>query len=181
MSRVAIEVVRVFPLYIYTQHYWIIIMEIQAHFGKPRSAYFMVHDNGELCTKYGWDEITTKLFTCRSKVWWIFLSKSMAFDRLPLEFIIKQQATPLPTAVRSEAILYYSMPPSVIPNIGNFCDLGPVSLQCCHIECDGVSNHRRLDCFIKRLVCGGANQRKHQSSTSLAIVRRIHRRWPEVY
>ena len=30
-------------------------------------------------------------------------------------------------------------------------------------------------------VCGGANQRKHQSSTSLAIVRRTHRRWREDY
>ena len=41
-----------------------------------------------------------------------------------------------------------------------------------HNECDGVSNHRRHDCL---LVCSGADQRKHQSSASLAFVRGIHR------
>ena len=30
-------------------------------------------------------------------------------------------------------------------------------------ERDGVSNHRRIDCFLK--LCSGADQRKHQSST----------------
>ena len=43
-------------------------------------------------------------------------------------------------------------------------------LQWRHIERDGVSNHLRLD-------CSDADQRKHQSSASLAFVRGIHR-WP---
>ena len=43
------------------------------------------------------------------------------------------------------------------------------SLQWRHDECDGVSNHRRLDCLL--------SQRKHQSSASLAFVRGIHW-WP---
>ena len=38
---------------------------------------------------------------------------------------------------------------------------------------DGSSNHRRLDCFSA--VCWGADQRKHQSSPSLSVVRGIHR------
>ena len=36
------------------------------------------------------------------------------------------------------------------------------SLKWRHDERDGVSNHRRLDCLLKR--CWGADQRKHQSS-----------------
>ena len=38
---------------------------------------------------------------------------------------------------------------------------------------DGVSNHRRLHCYPT--VCSGADQRKYQSSASLAFVRGIHR------
>ena len=38
-----------------------------------------------------------------------------------------------------------------------------------HNECDGVSNHRHLACFLT--VCSGVDQRKHQSSVSLAFVR----------
>ena len=41
------------------------------------------------------------------------------------------------------------------------CDL-PSSLQWWHYERDGVSNHRRLN-------CSGADQRKHQSSTSMVL------------
>ena len=41
-----------------------------------------------------------------------------------------------------------------------------LSLQWCHKERDGVSNHRRHDCLLK-----------HQSYASLAFVRVIHR-WP---
>ena len=44
-----------------------------------------------------------------------------------------------------------------------------------HNGCNGVSNRQPHDCFLKRLL--GADQRKHQSSASLAFVRRIHR-WP---
>ena len=47
------------------------------------------------------------------------------------------------------------------------------ALQWRHIERDGVSNQRRLDCLLNR--CSSADQRKHQSSESLAIVRGIHR------
>ena len=39
----------------------------------------------------------------------------------------------------------------------------------------GVSNHQPHDCSLNRL--SGADQRKHQSSASLALVRGIHR-WP---
>ena len=46
------------------------------------------------------------------------------------------------------------------------------TLQWRHNERDGVSNHRRIDCLLNH-----ADQRKHQSSTSLAFVREIiHRR-----
>ena len=42
-----------------------------------------------------------------------------------------------------------------------------------HNERDGVWNHWRLGCLLNR--CSGRDQRKHQSSTSLAFVRGIHR------
>ena len=48
------------------------------------------------------------------------------------------------------------------------------SLQWHHNERDGVSNHLSIVCSS---VCSGADQIKHQSSTSLAFVRGIHR-WP---
>ena len=38
------------------------------------------------------------------------------------------------------------------------------ALQWRHNECDGVSNHRRLD--FNLIVCSGSDQRKHQSSAS---------------
>ena len=47
-----------------------------------------------------------------------------------------------------------------------------VSIQWCHNERDGVSNHQGLDgllnCFFRR------RSKKHQSSASLAFVRGIH-------
>ena len=49
------------------------------------------------------------------------------------------------------------------------------SLQWRHNECDGISNHQPHDGYSS--VYSGADQRKHQSSTSLAFVRGIHR-WP---
>ena len=49
------------------------------------------------------------------------------------------------------------------------------SLQWRHNEGYGVSNHRRHDFYSS--VCSDADQRKHQSSASLAFVKRI-RRWP---
>ena len=48
-------------------------------------------------------------------------------------------------------------------------------LQSRHNECDCVPSHRRLDYLLD--VFSGADQRKHQSSASLAFVRGIHR-WP---
>ena len=48
------------------------------------------------------------------------------------------------------------------------------SLQWRHYGIDSVSNHQPHDCLLKRLF--GADQRKHQSSASLAFVRGIHRR-----
>ena len=42
-----------------------------------------------------------------------------------------------------------------------------------HSERDGVSNHRRFDCFCSA-VCSAADKKKHQSSASLAFVRGIH-------
>ena len=49
------------------------------------------------------------------------------------------------------------------------------SLQWRHNLHDVVSNHQPYDCFAT--VYAGADQGKHQSSASLAIVRGIHR-WP---
>ena len=49
------------------------------------------------------------------------------------------------------------------------------SIQLRQNKRDGVSNHRRHDCFFNR--CLGTDQRKHQCSASLAFVRGI-RRWP---
>ena len=49
------------------------------------------------------------------------------------------------------------------------------SLQWRHNGRDGVSNHQPHNCLLKCL--SGADQRKHQSSASLAFVRGIHR-WP---
>ena len=57
------------------------------------------------------------------------------------------------------------------------------TLQWRHNECYGVSNHQPHDCLLNCLF--NANQRKHQSSASLAFVRGIHRspvnsphKWP---
>ena len=44
-----------------------------------------------------------------------------------------------------------------------------------HNGCDGVSNRQPHDCLLNRY--SGADQRKHQSSASLAFLREIHR-WP---
>ena len=53
-----------------------------------------------------------------------------------------------------------------------------MALQWCHNERRGVSNHQSHDCLLK-------DERKHQSSASLAFVRGIHRgpvnsshKWP---
>ena len=51
------------------------------------------------------------------------------------------------------------------------------SLQGRHNEPDGVSNLRRFDCLPN--CCSGTDQRKHQSSASLAFVRGLH--WPHFY
>ena len=51
----------------------------------------------------------------------------------------------------------------------------PQLLQWRHDERDGVSNHRLLDCLLNCLL--GAEQRKRQSSVSLAFVRGTYR-WP---
>ena len=51
-----------------------------------------------------------------------------------------------------------------------------VSFRWCHNGCDGVSNHQPHHCLLNRY--SGTDQRKHQSSASLAFVRGIHRdRW----
>ena len=50
-------------------------------------------------------------------------------------------------------------------------------LQWRHNELDGVSNHRRHNCFVNSTICSGEDQRRHQSSASLAFARGIHR-WP---
>ena len=47
------------------------------------------------------------------------------------------------------------------------------ALQWLHNERDDVSNHRRLNCLLNRLLKHRSN--KHQSSVSLAFVRGIHR------
>ena len=53
--------------------------------------------------------------------------------------------------------------------------ISTVPLQWRNSERNGVLNHRRLHCCSS--VGSGADQRKHQSSASLAFVRGIHR-WP---
>ena len=63
-----------------------------------------------------------------------------------------------------------------------------MKLQWRHNGRDGVSNHQPHDCLPNRLsgrVYSGADQRKYQSSSSLAFVRGIHRgavnsphKWP---
>ena len=51
-----------------------------------------------------------------------------------------------------------------------------ISLPWRHNGHDGVSNHQPHDCLLNRY--SGKDQRKHQSSASLAFVRGIHRdRW----
>ena len=50
-----------------------------------------------------------------------------------------------------------------------------ISLQWRHNERDGVSNHQPLCCFSA--VYSGADEKRYQSSVSLAFVRGIHR-WP---
>ena len=50
------------------------------------------------------------------------------------------------------------------------------SLQWRHNEREGISDHRRLDCLHNRLF--RRRLKKHQSSTSVASVRGIHR-WPD--
>ena len=47
------------------------------------------------------------------------------------------------------------------------------ALQWRHNERDNVSNHQPHDCLLNRY--SGADQRKHQSSASLAFVQGIHR------
>ena len=49
------------------------------------------------------------------------------------------------------------------------------TLQWRHNERDGISNHHPHGCLLNFIQC--ADQRKHQSSASLAFVRGIHR-WP---
>ena len=48
------------------------------------------------------------------------------------------------------------------------------TLQWHHNKRDGISNHRHLACVLNHLFRASADQRKHQSSASLAIVRWIH-------
>ena len=61
----------------------------------------------------------------------------------------------------------------IIANGSFRCSNETFTLQWCHNEHDGVSNHQRMDCFST--VCSCADQRKHQSSASLSFVRGIHR------
>ena len=52
-----------------------------------------------------------------------------------------------------------------------------ITLQWRYNDHDGVSNHQPHGCFCS-IVYSGADQRKHQSSASLALVRGIHQdRW----
>ena len=53
--------------------------------------------------------------------------------------------------------------------------LDDTPLQWCHNGHGGVSNHHPHDCLLNIYL--GTDQRKHQSSTSLAFVRGIHQ-WP---
>ena len=50
-----------------------------------------------------------------------------------------------------------------------------VALKCRHNGRDGVWNHQPHDCLVYSTVYSGVDQRKHQSSASLAFVWGIHR------
>ena len=52
-----------------------------------------------------------------------------------------------------------------------------LKLQRRHNGHDGVPNHQPYDCLLNCLFRWGADQGKHRSSASLALVRGIHR-WP---
>ena len=65
--------------------------------------------------------------------------------------------------------------PAFVKLVYSFQSSRPSPLQWRHNECDGASNHLPQDCLLRRLF--RCNQRKHQSSASLAFVRGIHR-WP---
>ena len=67
----------------------------------------------------------------------------------------------------------------VIDNVWRSLGLSMVNhsidtLQWRHHEHNNVSNHQPIDCLLSR---SGADQRKYQSSASLAVVKGIHR-WP---
>ena len=63
-----------------------------------------------------------------------------------------------------------------IQGINWFSTLSLDTLQWRHNDRDCISNHWRLDYLLNHL-CLGTDQRKHQSSASLAFVRAIHQ-WP---
>ena len=63
---------------------------------------------------------------------------------------------------------------SIFNNNKTIYFLSAIALHRCHIERGDVSKDRRLDCLLNHFF-SGADQRKHQSSASLAFVGRIHR------
>ena len=64
--------------------------------------------------------------------------------------------------------------PCTMPLVTNSNRYISMTLLWRHNEPDCVSNHQPHDCLLNRL--SGTDQRKHQSSASLAFVREIHRR-----
>ena len=70
--------------------------------------------------------------------------------------------------------LYYHGNLTMQINIFMQAGLFNLDMICCHYnEHHGVSNHQPHDCVLNRF--SGSDQRKHQSSASLAFVRGIHR------
>ena len=72
---------------------------------------------------------------------------------------------------------------AICKGVSSFVTDCPCSLQWRHNGRDSVSNHQPHDCLLHRLA--DADQRKHQSSATLAFVRGIHRgpvnsphKWP---
>ena len=75
----------------------------------------------------------------------------------------------------SEAIIRLEQICLILHAVAPLIEIRSVTLIWRHNGRDGVSNHQPHDCLLNRY--SGADQRKHQSSASLAFVRGSHR-WP---
>ena len=89
--------------------------------------------------------------------------------------LAKYRETPTWTS-KDKVLTHYSRHNTVSPPERLHYQIFLFTLRWHHNERDGISNHQPND-FFYRKTYSGADQRKHQSSASLAFVRGIHR-WP---